>query len=150
MKKVSLIKLELDVNFKPCQIEEGHELMTNGIFVFNITKMNEYARNERNMIPLVDYEVTWHDTNADIDNYPFGDILTSNPGIIAEISPGNFNLIDGRHRATKIYKHGGDILKCYKFEMSEHIRFLSSTEAYNAYVDYWNGKVDEITSNTRN
>jgi hypothetical protein len=34
--------LVADLNFKPCELEEGHEFMPNGMFTFNITRLLEY------------------------------------------------------------------------------------------------------------
>lgn len=35
-------KLKLDKNFQACPADDGDEIFSNGIFLFNITKMMEY------------------------------------------------------------------------------------------------------------
>jgi hypothetical protein len=64
----------------------------------------------------------------------------SNPLIMAEISPDQFNLIDGHHRLEKARREGGEVISVYKIFAEHHIHFLNSSEAYQAYVKYWNDK----------
>jgi len=45
--------LEIDENYSPTTTEPGDEYYTNGIFVFNITKMFDYQ--EMNSINLYKY-----------------------------------------------------------------------------------------------
>ena len=137
-------KLDIDLHYEPCLIEENDEYMPNGIFVFNITKMKEYARISENNISVVDHRFSSFDTDVNLEEYKHGSIVTSNPGIIAEISPGLYNLIDGRHRATKIKQKGGITLKCFQFDVMDHINFLTSVRSYKAYIEYWNSKVASL------
>ena len=66
----------------------------------------------------------------------------SRPVILAEISPGRYNLIDGNHRMEKARRMGMESLPAYKLNAEQHIRFLISRKAYVAYVEYWNGKLE--------
>ena len=68
----------------------------------------------------------------------------SKPVILAEISPGRFNLIDGNHRVEKARRQGVESLPAFRLEAKEHISFLTSKEAYLAFIDYWNGKLREM------
>lgn len=63
------------------------------------------------------------------------------PIILAEISPGMFNVIDGHHRLEKAYRDGVTKMLAYKVLAEQHIRFLTSTMAYKEYVQYWNAKL---------
>ncbi|MBD3336820.1 MAG: hypothetical protein GF355_15010 [Candidatus Eisenbacteria bacterium] len=62
------------------------------------------------------------------------------PIVLAEISPGNYNLIDGHHRLARARRLGMRSLRAYKLKVHEHIGFLTSKEAYLEYVEYWNSK----------
>ena len=66
----------------------------------------------------------------------------SQPIIIAEISPGHYNLIDGNHRMEKARRLGINRISAYKLNVDQHIAFLTKKEAYQSYVAYWNGKVN--------
>ncbi len=61
--------------------------------------------------------------------------------IIAEIAPKRYNLIDGHHRMEKARRSGVETLPCYTLDVTHHVNFLTTREAYDAYVKYWNGKL---------
>lgn len=65
------------------------------------------------------------------------------PVILAEISPGRFNLIDGNHRMEKARRMGIKNIRAYKLGVIHHIKFLTSSKAYEIYIDYWNSKLKE-------
>ena len=65
------------------------------------------------------------------------------PVLLAEISPGSFNLIDGHHRIEKARRSDVETLQAYRLNAAQHVRFLTSTRAYLAFVGYWNSKVGE-------
>lgn len=65
------------------------------------------------------------------------------PVVLAEISPGNYNLIDGHHRMEQARLRGVETLQAFKLTAAQHVRFLTSTRAYRTYVTYWNGEVEE-------
>ena len=75
-------------------------------------------------------------TESHIDN---NDI--SIPVILAEVSPGRYNVIDGNHRIEKAHRAGVNQLPAYMIKPEVHTRFLTSMKAYNAYIDYWNSKI---------
>ena len=65
----------------------------------------------------------------------------SQPVLLAEISPGYYNLIDGYHRMEKARKKGISHILAYKLNVNQHIEFLTERKAYLFYVEYWNGKL---------
>lgn len=67
------------------------------------------------------------------------------PVILAEIAPGRYNLIDGHHRVAKARRDGVPSIPAYRVRCPEHVAFLTSTRGYEAYVEYWNSKVDDAS-----
>lgn len=63
------------------------------------------------------------------------------PVLLAEIAPGSFNLFDGHDRLEKARRHAIVTLWAHRLTAAQHLRFLTSTRAYLAFVAYWNGKV---------
>lgn len=49
---------EIDDDFTPCPADDGDELFANGIFVFNITRIIEYIRNNPDDIALEEVAVS--------------------------------------------------------------------------------------------
>jgi hypothetical protein len=135
--------LTIDNNFTPVSGDDGDEFYPNGIFVFNITKMIDYIRGHQAQIFSESIDVRAHRSSfshLNDDHIEKTDI--SIPIILAEISPGRFNVIDGNHRIEKAYRSDVDTILAYKLRPDQHIRFLTTTEAYHAYVEYWNSKVN--------
>ena len=119
--------LKTDDNFTPCPINEGDELFPNGIFVFNITKMLEYITINPNEIDLVEVEVgDFPKSFSSIDESHVDSVEVSRPVILAEISPGHFNLVDGNHRMEKARRMGISSIFAYKLNVKQHIKFLTS------------------------
>jgi len=58
------------------------------------------------------------------------------PVLLAEISPGRYNLIDGHHCAAKARRDGTPTLPARRSPFPRHVPFLASTTAYETYVDY--------------
>ena len=73
-----------------------------------------------------------------------GSVEISKPVILAEISPGRYNLIDGNHRMEKARRMGINSIQAYKLNVEQHMRFLTSRKAYVAYIGYWNNKLKEM------
>ena len=138
-------KLKVDDKFTPCLGEDGDEIYPNGIFEFNITKMIKYIQENPDGIILE--EVRVNDFNKDfssINESHMDSVDVSQPVILAEISPGRYNLIDGNHRMEKTRRMGVEKILAYKLNAEQHMRFLTSGRAYVAYVEYWNGKVKAL------
>ena len=65
----------------------------------------------------------------------------NNPPILAEISPGPYNVIDGNHRLCKAHSEGVETLSAYMLSPKQHSLFITAQKAYDAYIEYWNGKL---------
>ena len=73
----------------------------------------------------------------------------SRPILLAEIAPGRYNVIDGHHRLAKACRQGLCRMLVHRVRCPEHIAFLTSALAYEAYVEYWNSKLDVRPRSTR-
>jgi len=134
--------LREDPCFSPCPVDDGDELFPNGIFVFNVSRMLEYLEKNPADVKLVEIPVCHLDQGFSSLNESHVDTVDlSHPVVLAEISPGHYNLIDGHHRVAKAQRQGAKSLHAYRLTVLQHIRFLTSKEAYHSYVEYWNGKV---------
>ena len=137
-------KLQCDKNFTPCRVDDGDEFYPNGIFEFNITKMLDYLVLGKAGITVTEIDVCkFHLSYSKIDESHLESVDLSRPVIIAEIAPGRFNLIDGHHRVEKAYRTGVKTLPCYSVGPEHHMLFLTSLSAHEAYVEYWNGKLED-------
>jgi len=137
--------LTLDKNFKPVSVDERDEFYPNGIFHFNITKMLSFINDHREefmpeRVAVKDYAKEHPHINEDY----MDSACNTDPVILAEIAPGRYNLIDGHHRMEKARRSGTAYLMAYRFNMEQHIQFLTSYEAYVAYVGYWNSKLKDM------
>mgnify|MGYP006300488065 CR=1 FL=1 len=63
------------------------------------------------------------------------------PIILAEISPGRYNVIDGNHRLERARRVGAKAISAYRIHVHQHINFLTEKSAYLANVKYWNNKL---------
>ncbi len=134
--------LKIDDNFTPCPTQSGDELFPNGIFVFNITRMLEYIKLNSNEIDLVEIEVgDFPKSFSSIDESHVDSVEVSLPVILAEISPGRYNLVDGNHRIEKARRIGISSIFAYKLNVKQHIMFLTKKEVYLSYIEYWNSKL---------
>lgn len=135
-------KLKVDNNFSPCPVATGDELFPNGIFVFNITKMLEYIQKKSDDITLEEVAVSdFFEGFSSINESHMDSVEISQPVIMAEISPRQYNLIDGNHRMEKARRMGINSMPAYKLNVEQHIKFLTEKKAYLAYIEYWNRKV---------
>ena len=71
-------------------------------------------------------------------------VFRTDPVILAEISPGKYNLIDGNHRVEKARRDGVESIMAYRIPSEHHIQFLTSLKAYEAYIEYWNNKLEDL------
>ena len=135
-------KLAANENFTPCQVNKGDELFPNGIFVFNITKMIEHIKKNSDEIDLVEVTVSdFPKSFSSVDESHVDSVDFSRPVLLAEISPGHYNLIDGNHIMEKARRMGISRILAYRLNVKQHIEFLTERKAYLSYVDYWNGKL---------
>jgi hypothetical protein len=144
MKKRKATPLSKNKNFIPCPEDEGDELFANGFFVFNITHLRRFLESNDSVTPLSELQVKDFPRFGNNLDEPYVDSTDlSEPVIVAEIAPGRHNLIDGNHRMEKARKNGIESLPGYEVPPQIHTRFLTSQNAYDSYIDYWNEKVEE-------
>jgi ParB-like nuclease family protein len=138
-------KLKLKKTFTPPNRDKGDEFFPNGIFEFNITKMIAFINANPAQFSVEEIEVKryaiWDAKQLNEEAAAKANI--SNPIILAEISPGRFNVIDGNHRLERARRMGLEKISAYRVSVEHHLGFLTSERAYRAYIEYWNSKVDE-------
>jgi len=136
-------RLKVDNDFTPCPVASGDELFPNGIFEFNITKMLEYIQKKPDGIAIEEVAVSdFFEGFSSINESHMDSVEISQPVIVAEISPGQYNLIDGNHRMEKARRAGLKSILAYRLNVEQHINFLTSKKAYVAYIEYWNSKLE--------
>lgn len=134
--------LQIDDDFTPCPVAAGDELYPNGIFVFNISKIIEYIQRNPDSVALEEVAVSdFPQSFSSINESHVGSVEVSKPVVLAEISPGRYNLIDGHHRMEEARRMGINSVRAYKLNVQQHMRFLISKDGYRAYVGYWNSKL---------
>jgi hypothetical protein len=137
-------KFKFSKNFKPVCSDVGDEFHQNGIFKFNITKLLEFINlNKDKFKPeVVEVKIVRVFLSRNLDEKTIKKANLDFPIILAEISPGRFNVIDGNHRLEKAYRTGVTTISAYRLFAEQHIMFLASINAYKAYIEYWNTKVN--------
>jgi len=140
------IKLKLDKTFTPCALEEGDEAYPNGIFHFNITRLLTFIDAHLGDFPvevILTADVSDFGSSS-LDEAAVRSVDLSRPVLLAEIAPGRYNLIDGHHRVAKARCDGVPTVYARRIACPRHVSFLTTTEAYEKYVEYWNSKVREM------
>lgn len=144
MKKAAR-KLKYKKDFEPAYAKADDELFPNGIFEYNISRMIEFIRNNEGQVVLEDISTEQYHSEAfscvNEDHIDTVDI--KKPIILIEIKPEYYAVVDGHHRLEKAYREGILNIMAFKLRMEQHINFLTSIKAYEAYIDYWNGKLGE-------
>ena len=134
--------LKVYSDFTPCLVATGDELFLNGIFEFNITRMLEYIKKNPEVFTLEEVVVSdFFRGFSSINESHMDSVEISHPVILAEISPGQYNLIDGNHRMEKARRMGIKSILAFRLNVEQHMRFLTSKKAYLAYIEYWNSKL---------
>jgi hypothetical protein len=137
---VKVLKVYSD--FTPCLVASGDELFLNGIFEFNITRMLDYIQKNPGGFTLEEVAISdFFRGFSSINESHMDSVEISRPVILAEISPGQYNLIDGNHRMEKARRVGIKNILAYRLNVEQHMRFLTSKMAYLAYIEYWNSKL---------
>jgi ParB-like nuclease domain len=141
-----LPKLKLGRQFAPCPVEEGDEAYPNGIFEFNVSRLLSFidAHVDRFPIEFIAVADIPDYGGAGLDEESVRSADLSRPILMAEIPPGRYNVIDGHHRIAKARRVGEPSVPARKIRCPEHIPFLTSTVAYEKYVEYWNSKLKEM------
>jgi hypothetical protein len=144
-------KLKLARSFEPCPIATGDEVFRNGIFEFNITRLLAFidAHTERFPREAVAVASTPEYGDSRLDQATIAAADLSCPVLFAEIAPGRFNLIDGNHRMARARLDGVPTIPAHRIHCPHHVAFLTSLMAYQKYVEYWNGKIEEMQPKRR-
>ena len=144
-------KLKLDQEFQPCTAEPGDELYPNGIFEFNITRLLAFVSDHSERFPIESVELSDIPDHGGggLDEAAIDAVDLSRPILLAEIAPGHFNLIDGHHRIAKARREALSSIAAHRVRCPDHLAFLTSTRAYETYVEYWNSKLDDGSSRIR-
>lgn len=139
-------KLKADKKFQSCLVDHGDEIYPNGIFRFNVSKLLKFIDENPADFALesVDVETCYSGLQKHLDEATIASADTSRPLILAEISPGRFNVIDGNHRLERAHRDGLKEVSAYKLKIPFHLKFLISKQGYVAFVDYWNEKITRI------
>jgi hypothetical protein len=140
-------KLKADENFIPCRVDDGDELFQNGIFEFNVTRILEHIVKHPEDIALIEVDVgDFFPEHSTLNQSHVDSVDPSRPVVLAEISPGVYNLIDGHHRMEKARRLGIVKVRAHKLQARQHVAFLVSKRAYLSYVEYWNNKLEDNQS----
>jgi hypothetical protein len=142
----------VDPRFQPCSAESGDELYPNGIFEFNITRLLAFiqAHTERFPTEFVELaDIPDYGGSSNLDETAIDAADLARPIVLAEIAPDRYNVIDGNHRVAKARREGLRRIPAHRLRCPEHVAFLTSTRAYEAYVEYWNSKLDDGSSRGR-
>ncbi len=141
------VRLHPDPCFRPCEPLDDDEIYLNGMFEFNITRLLAYIGTAgRFCAELVALDDIPHaSSSAGLNELTIFAADLSRPVILAEIAPGRYNLIDGHHRVAKARRERVPRAPAYRIRCPEHVAFLTSTRAYETYVEYWNSKVDDAS-----
>ena len=137
-------RLRRDPRFQPCATEPGDELYPNGIFEFNISRLIAFisAHPERFPNETVELsEIPDYGSSDRLDDAAIQAAELSRPVILAEIAPERFSLIDGHHRVAKARRLLSATITAYRVRCPDHVSFLTSANAYEKYLEYWNSKL---------
>lgn len=145
----SLVKLKINKKFQPFIVDEKDELFPNGFFEFNITKLIAQIKTNPDDFPIeeVTLDSLW-ESSPNLSETTIQAANLSVPIILAEISPGRFNVVDGNHRVAKARRDGVGSLPAFKVGPDQHHHFLTTVDGYKKYVEYWNSKVVEMSPST--
>jgi hypothetical protein len=117
----------------------------------NITRLMAFieAHTDRFPIEVVAVASTPNYGDSRLDQTTIAAADLSRPVLFAEIAPSRFNLIDGNHRMARARRDGVPTVAAHRITCPHHVAFLTSTMAYEKYVEYWNGKIQEMRPNRR-
>jgi hypothetical protein len=136
--------LRRDPLFQPCATEPVDELYPNGIFEFNISRLIAFisAHPERFPTETVELsEIPDYGSSTRLDDAAIQAADLSRPVLLAEIAPARFGLIDGHHRVAKARRMLSATITAHRVRCPDHVSFLTSVNAYEKYLEYWNSKL---------
>lgn len=140
-------KLKTENSFTPCLENGGDEIFRNGIFRFNITRILEdihsgNLRVERESIDVI--KRFKHHCKGAINKKHLSLVSLSQPVLQAEISPGDFVIIDGNHRMEKAFQDVILFVDSWKIKGEQLIPYFTEEKGYKAFIPYWNEKVEAL------
>jgi len=121
------LRLRLDRRFCPCPIEPGDEFFANGIFEFNITRLFDFLQAHPKRFPIEAVELANIPSFVDVSYLNKATVDTADvfkPVLLAEISPGRYNLIDGQHRVARARRENLVQIAAYRVSCPDHVAFL--------------------------
>lgn len=135
------------MKYTPLATNDGDEIYPNGIFKFNISRILEHIatgklRAMKAPINVIEWFKTHSGGSINEDHLPVVDI--TKPVLQAEIRPGMFEIIDGNHRMEKAYRDKFEFVNSYKLKGEQLLPFFVDKRGYDAFVEYWNSKLDSI------
>jgi hypothetical protein len=138
-------QFKINKKFEPAESDAGDELFPNGYFEFNITKLLAFIESKTNMFPVEQVEVKKlvKERHGHLNEETVLTAKVTKPIVLAEISPGRYNVIDGHHRLERARREGFETIPVYRVGAELHHAFLTSANSYKAYVKYWNSKLEE-------
>lgn len=138
-------KLKFNKKFVPAKVDAGDEIFANGIFLFNITKLTQFIKSNLDKFSIETVSISEHKKfkSENLDEATIQNANLSDPIILAEISPGQFNIVDGNHRLEKATRLNIDTLPGFRVLPDVHIQFLTTQKAYESYIHYWNDKLGD-------
>ena len=127
--------------FLPAELDIDDEYYNRGIFQWNISRLWQYIDDNRAdfivEVVLTDDYSSWLSINeSHVDS-----VDINRPVLLAEVSPGDYSLIDGQHRITKALRNGLSSVPAFKINANIHVDFMTSEKSYLQYLEYWNEKV---------
>ena len=139
-------KLKINKLFQPCVVDVNDELYPNGVFIFNITKLQNFiaANKDKFQVEYISVSSIPKYTSSNINEDTVKNANLTSPIILAETSPSRFNVIDGNHRLEKAFRDGHQTIPAYRVMVEQHIAFLTTKTGYQSYIGYWNKKVKEL------
>jgi hypothetical protein len=134
--------LEVDKNYQCCKPFNEDELCRSGIFVWNITRIHEFIKENKSEFKPTKIDVAkYRHSYSRINEHHLPSVDLSKPIILAEINPMiEYSVIDGHHRIEKAYREGIKNLYAYKLNVKQQIQFFTSVDSYKAFITYWNEK----------
>jgi len=142
-----LRKMKVNKKFQPLPEDEGDEFYPNGIFLFNITKLVKHIKSSPHLFQPeeVSIKAIRICPSSNLDESTIQSANLAEPIILAEIAPDQFNVIDGNHRLERAYRDGKSKILAYRVMAEQHVAFLTSVEAYEEYIHYWNEKIKQYS-----
>lgn len=140
-------ELKENPGFIACEPVAGDETLGGFPFRWNITRASAWIAEHLDEVELSVVQVRQPAAGADsaeLDEAFIPQADLSKPLIVVRMRPEIFRLIDGNHRVAKARRLGVTELPAYYLTEQQHRQFFTLAEADRMYVDYWNGKLEDL------